>query len=224
MTSTSRDGAREMKIVAAVVVLLSTPVYAATVFLGHWDARAICLLVGTSILGIGAGLFGYAVRPAAFGGSGVVGDPLRTRYRTPQEARVLRGDALVHPDSTDSTVGLSNAKRYFGVSEHIYRWQSVRRVAPGERIWTPAYMRLVLAQLLGLVLAVVVNIALAIGVTFGFAAVDGAMWFVAAMAALAATFALASGAIVADGEEHPTTAMEPLPEAAWRPANLTRAA
>jgi hypothetical protein len=203
------NNSRELKAVALVIALLALPVIALAFHFATWDARAVCLYVGASILLIGAGVGLYAYRPALFGASGVVGDPLRTQYRTP--APVVRVAPV-------GAVPLSNAQRLFPVSEHVYAWQSVRRVAAGEPVWTPAYRRLVLAQTAALVGAIALNLLLAIGVTFALAACAGAVFFLAAAAVLAVCFPLGLVSVIIDGEQHPKVPMAALPDTTpWVP-------
>jgi hypothetical protein len=200
-----------MKAVSAVAAILALFVYSTALFLPNWDARGMSFSIGTLILGVAAGLFAYAVRPVWFSGKDrVIEDPWRTQYHVPEvqaaEAPAINRAAIP-----------SNAKRFFGVTEHIYAWQQVDRVLPGERVWTPVYIRRVLLQLVAVVSAGALTVLGALGLALVLANSESGLYFIAASVVLYVAFGLGLRGFVADSEKHPTVPMTPTFDANWRP-------
>jgi len=208
--------ANVLKAVSGAVAVLALFVYSTALFMPDWDARGMSFSIGTLILGVGAGLLSYALRPQWFSGKDrVVGDPWRTHYRTPAEAHALLAPAATVVE-LENAERPSNAKRFFGVTEHIYAWQNVRRVAPGERIWSRAYARRILGEASALIAAMVLTVVAGVGaaVLLGVGGLD--LSFVAAVSVLCLVFGLSIRS-VQDSEVHPTVAMEPVFDADWQP-------
>lgn len=215
-----------LKAVSLIAALLAVFVYSTALFFAHWDARGMSISIGTLVLGVAAGLWTYAVRPGWFSGKDrVVGDPWRTHYRTPAQAAELV--ALSAPAAPVAELGRaarpSNAKRFFGVTEHIYAWQDVRRVLPGERVWTRSYVRRVLGEAGAVVAALVVTVVAGAEVAVLLGTGGGDLSFIAAVAVLSLTFALSVRA-VGDSERHPTETMAPTFDADWHPTLVTTVA
>lgn len=199
--------ARILKLVGLVVALFALSLATLTLTLAPSEARPEALLVATGTFGIAIFIWTYATRPHLFSNDprGVLGDELRTTYRRPERP------ALAAPARS----------RAVPVSEHVYAWQEVRRVQPGERIWTAAYVRLLAGQALAMLVGVTAFAALADGVTLGLGLSAGAMWFIAAAIILPVGFALSHRAGLVDATDYPTATTPALPDLAWRPTVIT---
>lgn len=205
--------ARILKRVSLVVALFALAVAGMTLALAPREARPEALLVAAGTLGIAIFMWSYAARPDIFSNDprGVLGDELRTSYHRPERA-ALANCATAAPPAA--------GRRRIPVSEHIYAWQDVRRVQPGERIWTAGYVRLVAAQALAMIAGVTLFAALTDGVTLGLGMSAGPMWFVAAAIILPLGFALSHRSGLVDATEYTTTAMPAMPDLAWRPVAI----
>ena len=214
-------GARQLKAVAAVVALFALTLAGLTIALAPSEARPEALLVAVGTFGIAIFMWAYAARPSLFTGDpdGVFGDPLRTSYSVPERSRL----ASVREHAALGT-SHANASSSVPVTEHTYVWQSVRRVAPGERIWTAAYVRLLARHVLLAVAAMLGAGALIAGVVLGLGESVGPMWFVAAAIILPLGFAMSHRSGLVDVRDYPTATMAPLPDLTWRPAPLPASA
>lgn len=194
--------ARILKVVAVAVALFALALAALTITLAPSQARPEALLVATGTFGIALFMWTYASRPTLFSNdaAGVLGDELRSHYTVP--------------------VSRIEAPRTGAVSAHIYQWQSVRRVAPGERVWTREYVRLIALQTLGAIVGATLCAALIVGVTLGLSVSAGPIWFVAAGVILSVGFAMShrSGLVEADGYAKET--MAAMPDLTWQPTLL----
>lgn len=200
-------GARQLKIVAAVVSVVAAILTGLILALAPHEARPEALLVCAGMFGIATFMWTYAARPGLFtGDDGVFEDPLRTSYSVPERSHLVSVDAPA----------AESAHRYsVPVSEHIYAWQGVREVADGERIWTREYVVTVLRQA-GLVVGGLLAFSLTVaGVTLGLGESVGAVWFVAAAIILPVGFAMSHGSHVVDAGDYPTAPMRPMPDMGW---------
>jgi len=191
--------ARILKVVATVTGLFALALVAVALILAPSTARPVALLVAAGTFGLAIFMWTYAARPDIFSGDekGVLGDTLRSTYSAP----------AANPD----------AVRTGAVSTHIYQWQSVRRVEPGEKVWTREYTRMVLLQSLGLILGVITFAAVVVATTLGLGGSVGPIWMVAAALILAVGFNLSHRTGLVDATNYPTEAMRPMPDVQWHP-------
>jgi hypothetical protein len=209
-------GARTLKAVAVVVALFALTLAGVCIALAPRSALPEVLLVAAGTFGIAVYMWAYATRPGMFtGDEGVFEDPLRTTYSVPERDAA---DSLARPWKGSKPISST-----FPVSEHVYQWQSVRRVADGERVWTAAYVRLLLAQAGLVVMTIALVGAVVCGVTLGLGESVGAMWFVAAAIILPVGFGLSHRSGVVDSRDYPTEPMAPLPDLTWTPHTRTAA-
>lgn len=200
-----------LKAVVGVTAGFAVALAAVVLAFAPRPAWPVGLIVAGGVVLIALGMWAYAVRPGMFNGKpGVFGDPLRTEYHVEEQALLPR-EASPAPHRPG-----------IPVSEHIYAWQSVRRVAPGEQVWTRSYVRLVVGQLALLVGAAIVLAVAGGGVALGLGALDdGTMCFVAAGIVLAVFFALSHRSGIIDAHDYATAPMAPLPDLTWRPGTTT---
>jgi len=195
--------ARILKLVGIVVALFALALAAMTIALAPSEARPEALLVAAGTFGIAIFMWTYASRPHLFTNDpkGVLGDELRTRYAAPEKP-------VLDP---------ARRSRALPVSEHVYAWQEVRRVTPGERVWTAAYGRLVLGQTLATVLTVLAVGAVIDGVTLGLGVSAGPVWFVAAGVILAVGFGMSHRSGLVDATAYTKGTQAALPDLTWQP-------
>ena len=193
--------ARILKVVSTVVGLFALALVGVALVLAPGTARPEVLLVAAGTLGIAIFMWVYAARPDVFSGGerGILGDELRSHYTAPAQ--------VWSPEDAPSGA----------VSTHIYQWQSVRRVDPGEKVWTREYARLVLRQSLALIAGVLVFAAVVVGTTLGLGVLIGPIWFVAAGIILPVGFAMSHRTGLVDATNYPTETMSPMPDVQWHP-------
>ncbi|MCA1982259.1 hypothetical protein [Nocardioides nematodiphilus] len=193
--------ARILKVVSTVTGLFALSLVVVTLALAPSPARPVALLVAGGTFALAIFMWTYAARPHLFSGDakGILGDELRSTYTAP--------------------VAKPGAERTGAVSQHIYQWQSVRRVEAGEKVWTRQYTRMVLLQSLGLILGVATFALVVVGTTLGLGGSIGPVWMVAAALILAVGFNLSHRTGLVDATNYPTEPMQPMPDVQWHPVS-----
>lgn len=216
--SEADHGPRQLKAVSYVIALCAAVLAAFILTLGPSEAKPIVILIPIGAFCIAFGLWSYAVWPAAFSPDGF-GDPLRTQYRSPAEVaeyRALHAAATATPE-LGSTTRTAPIGKHVPVTEHIYAWQSVRRVPAGEKVWSRAYVGGIATELvLGLAFVLVFSFA-SLGVALGLGRSDGALFFVVGGVVLSVGFALSHRTGIVDVRDYPTVPMAPMPDLHWQP-------
>jgi len=214
--------ARILKAVATVVALFALALAGLTIALAPSEARPEALLVCVGTFCIAVFMWVYSSWPDVFSGDakGVLGDELRATYTVPAPtpAPAVEAAPPVIPAQRGYAV---SARPGAAVSEHIYVWQGVRRVEPGQRVWTAAYGRLVALQVVATILGVLAFAALVVGVTLGLGRSVGPVWFVAAGVILWVGFAMSHRSGVVDSTSYATAPMKPMPDVIWHPGSTT---
>lgn len=216
--SEADHGPRQLKAVSYVIALCAAVLATFILTLGPSEAKPIVILIPIGAFCIALGLWSYAVRPSLFCPDGF-GDPLRTQYRTPAEVaeyRALHAATSATPE-LGSTVRTAPIGKHVPVTEHIYAWQSVRRVPAGEKVWSRSYISGVVAELvLGLAFVLVFSFA-SLGVALGLGRSDGALFFVVGSIVLCIGFNLSHRSGIVDTRDYPTVPMAPMPDLHWQP-------
>jgi len=216
--SEADHGPRQLKAVSYVIALCAAVLAAFILTLGPSEAKPIVIVIPIGAFCIAFGLWSYAVWPAAFCPDGF-GDPLRTHYRSPAEVaeyRALHAATTATPE-LGTTTRTAPIGKYVPVTEHIYAWQSVRRVPAGEKVWSRAYLGGIATELvLGLAFVLVFSFA-SLGVALGLGRSDGALFFVVGGLVLSVGFALSHRTGIVDVRDYPTVPMAPMPDLHWQP-------
>jgi hypothetical protein len=211
-------GRRQLKAVSYVITLCAVVLGTFILTLGPSEAKPIVILIPIGALCIAFGLWSYAQWPSLFCDDGF-GDPLRTHYRSPAEVAEYRALQAASADvpALASAARTAPIGKHVPVTEHIYAWQSVRRVPAGEKVWNRRYIGGVAAELiLGLAFVLAFSLT-ALGVTLGLGRCDGPVFFVVGCLVLSIGFALSHRSGIVDTRDYPTVPMAPMPDLHWQP-------
>lgn len=216
--SEADHGPRQLKAVSYVIALCAAVLAAFILTLGPSEAKPIVIVIPIGAFCIAFGLWSYAVWPSLFSSDGF-GDPLRTQYRSPAEVaeyRALQAAKTATPE-LGTTTRTAPIGKHVPVTEHIYAWQSVRRVPTGEKVWSRSYLGGIATQMIvGLAFVLVFSFA-SLGVALGLGRSDGSVFFVVGGIVLCIGFNLSHRSGIVDTRDYPTVPMAPMPDLHWQP-------